>query len=114
MMTLKQARKAAGITQQALADIVGFHQPEISDLERGRSDIEFLRLIRIEQVLKSIGTLDWRNNAFSEEEVDEIIDVISDLSKRCPLTVVLLFVLRVLNSEQIEQEEKINVLQTFR
>lgn len=56
MATLKQAREAKQLTQQALADLVNMTNVEICNIERGRCFPHPINRERIEAV---VGVVDW-------------------------------------------------------
>lgn len=69
---LKELRKAKGLTQEQFADIVGISQSYISDLEKGKKDIDFGLAARFAKVLGvkpyEIMPKEWQPDELSEEE----------------------------------------------
>jgi|GEM_PF-7074381 len=59
-LTMRQARKRAGMTQQELAEKTGFQQSNLSMLEQGKTRLlDLLPLMKIEQVLDAVGEIEW-------------------------------------------------------
>lgn len=50
-LRVRALREAAGFTQGALADVVGFSRPTINKIEIGREDLGASRLIRLAAAL---------------------------------------------------------------
>lgn len=51
MKRLREYRQEAGLTQEELGNLVGYHQSEISRIERGEHTITVDRLLRLADVL---------------------------------------------------------------
>lgn len=57
---LREARAAAGWTQQELAEAAGVHRSYLSDLEQGRTSQQVHRLLRLLRTLKLDVTVSTR------------------------------------------------------
>lgn len=51
MKRLREYRQDAGLTQEELGNLVGYHQSEISRIERGEHTITVDRLLQLADVL---------------------------------------------------------------
>ena len=51
MKRLREYRQDAGLTQEELGNLVGYHQSEISRIERGEHTITVDRLLQLAEVL---------------------------------------------------------------
>lgn len=48
---VRKARKARGISQEALADLAGLHRTYVGDVERGERNISLLNMSKIAKAL---------------------------------------------------------------
>ena len=48
---MRKARQAAGLSQEALADMAGIHRTYVGDVERGERNISLINMIRLARAL---------------------------------------------------------------
>jgi transcriptional regulator with XRE-family HTH domain len=48
---LRKFRNAAGISQEALADLAGIHRTYVGDVERGERNLSLLNMVRLASAL---------------------------------------------------------------
>lgn len=76
---LKELRKAKKLTQEQLADIVGISQAYISDIEKGKKDIDFSLAERFAKALNvkpyELMPLEWQPQPVTPAE-QQILDMI--------------------------------------
>lgn len=76
---LKELRKAKKLTQEQLADIVGISQAYISDIEKGKKDIDFSLAERFAKALNvkpyELMPLEWQPQPVTPAE-RQILDMI--------------------------------------
>ena len=59
-LTMKQARKRAGMPQVELAQKTGFRQSNLSMLEQGKNlPLDLFPLMKIEEALDAVGEIEW-------------------------------------------------------
>lgn len=76
---LKELRKAKKLTQEQLADMVGISQAYISDIEKGKKDIDFSLAERFAKALNvkpyELMPLEWQPQPVTPAE-QQILDMI--------------------------------------
>lgn len=76
---LKELRKAKGFTQQQFAEIVGISQSYVSDIEKGKRDIDFTLAKKFADTLNvkpfELMPLDWQPKQITPAE-RQLLDMI--------------------------------------
>lgn len=81
---IKQARRAAGLTQQAFADAIGASQSAVGNWESGINSPNRGRMLRIAEVLRvSITWLEWGDDASAPETNPASFALSDDVFRAC-------------------------------
>ena len=88
LKTLKRAREARGLSQVALAQRANIPAPYICYCESGSQGLSLRAMIMCEKTLGQ--RIDW-DDAITDRQKREIVELIASLAERYPLTEVLAF-----------------------
>lgn len=78
---IADARRAKGLTQEKLADVIGIEQESISRLERGVTLPSLSRLMRIADVLAvPIASLIRSSSGRSVDQAQDLVEKLNELS----------------------------------
>ena len=109
LRTLKQARTRLKIQQKDLAERIGLQQCQLSRLEAGKELVHLPYLLFIEEILGE--RLDWfPGSKFEKSESLEVAKIINDLAGHIPIETILPYVTRVLATDDIADDSKIEML----
>lgn len=84
-VAIAEGRKAAGLSQQALADRLGVSRKWVSELERGNPDAEVGLVIRALNETGAVLTLRVRGGAVAMPAIDPVgrsqLDIVEELAR---------------------------------